>query len=158
MFAVAAYMSQVLPKQVSKEVASRYPINVFLTYSKAGVMESRLESLPPNCTPAMLGTMLQTGLHNLGDVSPFGVRMLVSFFATIALAALHWLPVSHQIGFFPRSIRVSDPYLHPCHAGHHSAGWTTYLQGCFTITLSGLWRFTTMIMSQPRHGWIAVTG
>ena len=74
----AAYMSQVLPKQVSKEVASRYPINVFLTYNKAGVLESRLESLPHGCTPAMLGTMLQTGLHNLGDVSPFGVRMLVS--------------------------------------------------------------------------------
>ena len=71
-------MHQVLPKQVSKEVAARYPINVFLTYSKAGVLESRLESLPHNCTPAMRGAMLQTGLHNLGDVSPFGVRMLVS--------------------------------------------------------------------------------
>lgn len=84
----AAYMNRLLPKQVSKEVAARYPINVFLTYSKAGVLESSLESLPHNCTPAMLGTMLQTGLHNLGDVSPFGVRMLVRTCCALLCCAL----------------------------------------------------------------------
>ena len=132
MFAIAAYMSQVLPKQVSKEVASRYPINVFLTYSKSGVMESRLESLPPNCTPAMLGTMLQTGLHNLGDVSPFGVRMLVSscdyYPCCIALAACE------PAGRLAQGChRVSDPYLHPCYAGHHAADWTAQSGRCVAL-------------------------
>jgi len=74
----AAYMNQIKPTPVSKEVAARYPINIFLTYTKAGVRQHTLESFPPGCTPAILGTMMQTGMHNLGDVSPYGVRLLVS--------------------------------------------------------------------------------
>ena len=74
----AAYMNQIKPSPVSKEVAARYPINIFLTYTKAGVRQHTLESFPPACTPAILGTMMQTGMHKFGDVSPFGVRLLVS--------------------------------------------------------------------------------
>ena len=74
----AAYMNQIKPTPVSKEVAARYPINIFLTYTKAGVRQHTLESFPPGCTPAILGTMMQTGMHKFGDVSPFGVRLLVS--------------------------------------------------------------------------------
>ncbi len=33
----AAYMNQIKPTPVSKEVAARYPINIYLTYTKAGV-------------------------------------------------------------------------------------------------------------------------
>ncbi|KAL0040120.1 hypothetical protein WJX79_007435 [Trebouxia sp. C0005] len=73
-----AYMNQIKPTPVSKEVAARYPINIFLTYTKAGVRQHTLESFPPGCTPAVLGTMMQTGMHDLGDVSPFGVRLLVN--------------------------------------------------------------------------------
>ena len=71
-------MNQIKPTPVSKEVAARYPINIFLTYTKAGVRQHTLESFPPGCTPAILGTMMQTGMHKFGDVSPFGVRLLVS--------------------------------------------------------------------------------
>jgi len=74
----AAYMNQIKPTPVSKEVAARYPINIFLTYTKAGVRQHTLESFPPGCTPAILGTMMQTGMHKFGDVSPFGVRLLVT--------------------------------------------------------------------------------
>lgn len=73
-----AYMNQIKPTPVSEEVAARYPINIFLTYTKAGVRQHTLESFPPGCTPAILGTMMQTGLNNLGDVSPYGVRLLVN--------------------------------------------------------------------------------
>lgn len=73
-----AYMNQIKPTPVSKEVAARYPINIFLTYTKAGVRQHTLESFPPGCTPAILGTMMQTGMHKFGDVSPFGVRLLVN--------------------------------------------------------------------------------
>ena len=80
-------MNQIKPIPVSEEVAARYPINVFLTYTKAGVRQHTLQSFPPACTPAMLATMMQTGLNNLGDVSPYGVRLLVglpsSFHQTI---------------------------------------------------------------------------
>lgn len=75
----AAYMNQIKPIPVSKEVAARYPINIFLTYTKAGVRQHTLQSFPPACTPATLATMMQTGLNNLGDVSPYGVRLLVRF-------------------------------------------------------------------------------
>jgi len=78
LFGAAAYMNQIKPSPVSKEVAARYPINIFLTYTKAGVRQHTLESFPPGCTPAILGTMMQTGMHKFGDVSPFGVRLLVS--------------------------------------------------------------------------------
>lgn len=71
-------MNQIKPTPVSEEVAARYPINIFLTYTKAGVRQHTLQSFPPACTPAMLATMMQTGLNNLGDVSPYGVRLLVS--------------------------------------------------------------------------------
>ena len=73
----AAYMNQIKPTPVSEEVAARYPINIFLTYTKVGVRQHTLQSFPPACTPAMLATMMQTGLNNLGDVSPYGVRLLV---------------------------------------------------------------------------------
>ncbi len=78
LFGAAAYMNQIKPSPVSKEVAARYPINIFLTYTKAGVRQHTLESFPPACSPAILGTMMQTGMHKFGDVSPFGVRLLVS--------------------------------------------------------------------------------
>ncbi len=75
---LAAYMNQIKPTPVSKEVAARYPINIFLTYTKEGVRQHTLESFPPGCTPAMLATMMQTGIHTLAHVSPYGVRLLVS--------------------------------------------------------------------------------
>ncbi len=59
------------PNQVSKGVAARYPINIFLTYTKAGVRQHTLE-------PFLLGTMMQTVMLNLDHLSPFGVRLLVS--------------------------------------------------------------------------------
>ncbi len=71
-------MNQIKPTPVSKEVAARYPINIFLTYTKEGVRQHTLESFPPGCTPAMLATMMQTGIHTLAHVSPYGVRLLVS--------------------------------------------------------------------------------
>lgn len=76
-YVTAAYMNQIKPTPVSEEVAARYPINIFLTYTKSGVRQHTLQSFPPSCTPAMLATMMQTGLNNLGDVSPYGVRLLV---------------------------------------------------------------------------------
>ncbi len=75
---LAAYMNQIKTTPVSKEVAARYPINIFLTYTKTGVRQHTLESFPPGCTPAMLRTMMQTGMHTLAHVSPYGVRLLVS--------------------------------------------------------------------------------
>ena len=88
-------MNQIKPVPVSEEVASRYPINIFLTYTKAGERQHALESFPPGCTPAMLGTMMQTGLNNLGDVSPYGVRLLVNSLPTFLIFSihvfLHWL-------------------------------------------------------------------
>ena len=80
-------MNQIKPIPVSEEVAARYPINIFLTYTKAGSRQHTLQSFPPGCTPAMLGTMMQTGLNDLGDVSPFGVRLLVSFPTTRSCTA-----------------------------------------------------------------------
>jgi len=64
--------------QSHREVAAIYPINTFLPCIRAGLRQHTLESFPPGCTPAMLGTMMQTGVHHLGDVSPYGVRLLVS--------------------------------------------------------------------------------
>ncbi|DBB15960.1 TPA: hypothetical protein ACH3X3_003334 [Trebouxia sp. C0006] len=60
-----------LPNQVSKGVTARYPINIFLTYTKAGVRQHTLE-------PFLLGTMMQTVMLNLDHLSPFGVRLLGS--------------------------------------------------------------------------------
>ena len=74
-------MNQIKPIPVSEEVAARYPINIFLTYNKAGVRQHTLQSFPPACTPATLATMMQTGLNNLGDVSPYGVRLVVGHLA-----------------------------------------------------------------------------
>ena len=87
-------MNQIKPTPVSKEVAARYPINIFLTYTKAGVRQHTLQSFPPGCTPATLATMMQTGLNDLGDVSPYGVRLLVrlSCFFQTCLVVRAWQP------------------------------------------------------------------
>jgi len=42
------------------------------------IRQYTLESFPPGCTPAMLATMMQTGMHTLAHVSPYGVPLLVS--------------------------------------------------------------------------------
>ena len=87
-------MNQIKPHPVSEEVAARYPINIFLTYTKGGERQHSLESFPPGCTPAVLGTMMQTGLNNLGDVSPYGVRLLVRITLKSSYAAKLGLDVS----------------------------------------------------------------
>jgi hypothetical protein len=93
-------MNQIKPTPVSKEVAARYPINIFLSYTKTGVRQHTLESFPPGCTPAMLATMMQTGMHTLAHVSPYGVRLLVSS-PIISVCSLF-----HQLTLWRLSVRA----------------------------------------------------
>ena len=106
-------MNQIKPTPVSKEVAARYPINIFLTYTKAGVRQHTLESFPPGCTPAMQATMMQTGMHTLAHVSPYGVRLLVSSPIISVCSLFHQLTLwrlSVRAMPEPRSMSVSQGY------------------------------------------------
>ncbi|DBA99727.1 TPA: hypothetical protein ACH3X3_012278 [Trebouxia sp. C0006] len=66
------------PDQDGTGVAACYSINIFLTYTKAGVRQHTQQPFLLGCTPTMLGTMMRTGMLNLGHLSPSSVRLLVS--------------------------------------------------------------------------------
>jgi hypothetical protein len=51
--------------QDSTGVAARYSINIFPTYTKAGVRQHTQQPFLLGCTPTMLGTMMQTAMLNL---------------------------------------------------------------------------------------------